>query len=161
MTDKLNRHTDPTWFIAGLNEAEGSAYLGDMETVRKILNGYAKDLVGRIASVQRSEITEKDAIEADRAQALQTANIFVGNTPGFSTIPGWNDFALPRTIQQVKGLGTDETEPNMIVAHAMARFAISIYQAFERGGKDSDIAAQIAKSVDSMAYWMLGVEGND
>lgn len=158
---ELNRHTDPTWFLAGLNAADGSTYLGDMETVRGLLNNFAKDIVGRIAKVQANQMTEKEALEADRAQALNTANIFVGKTAGFSVLPGWNDFALPRWIQNVKGLAKDETDPALIVAHAMARFAISIYQAFDKGGKDAEIAARVQSSVESMAQWMLGVEGND
>lgn len=158
---ELNRFTDPTWFIAGLNAADGSTYLGDMETVRGLLNGYAKDIVGRIDRVQQNQMTDKEALEADRAQALNMANIFVGNTAGFSVLPGWNDFALPRWIQKTKGLGRDETDPALIVAHAMARFAISIYQAFQAGGKNEEIAARVQDSVTSMAQWMLGVEGND
>ena len=158
---ELNRHTDPTWFIEGLNAADGSVYLGDINVARTILNNFAKDIVARIAKVQANQMTEKEALEADRAQALNTANIFVGNTAGFSVLPGWNDFALPRWIQNVKGLAKDETDPALIVAHAMARFAISIYQAFDKGGKDAEIAARVQSSVESMAQWMLGVEGND
>lgn len=159
--EELNRHTDPTWFLEGLKNTDGATYLGDMETVRQILNLYARDILSRIEKVQSGKMTAKEAQEADRAQALNTANIFVGQTPGFQILPGWNDFALPRWIQRTKGIGKDETDPALIVAHAMARLAISIYQALSAGGKDAEVAARVRASVNSMAHWMLGVEGNE
>lgn len=159
--EEVNRFTDPTGFIMGLEGADGSVYLGDMETVRQILNIYVRDILARIEKVKKGKMTAKEALEADRAQALNTANIFVGQTPGFQILPGWNDFALPRWIQNTKGIGKDETDPALIVAHAMARLAISVYQAMQAGGKDAEVAARVRESVNSMTHWMLGVEGNE
>ncbi|WOL24340.1 particle associated protein [Yersinia phage fHe-Yen8-01] len=158
---ELNHHTDPAGLNRSVNEADGSAYLGSIDVVRQLLMGFASDCVSRIAKVQSNQMTEKEGMEADRAQALNTANIFAGQTPGFQPLPGWNGFGLANYLKTRYGLGTDETQDNMVIAHAMARLIHGVYGAFEQGGSDEQIGTRIRSSVESLTLMLMGVESCD
>jgi hypothetical protein len=166
MTDKLDRHTDPSGLVASLNAAtDGRPFLGDLVVVEGLLRQFASDVFTRYDEVGHGILTPNDASNADRAQCLKLAGIFCGQDPAYAPVREWTGAQLADHLRnRMERDLQPEDDDAKLVAQAMAVLVHRLYDVLRHANDDvpeRELMDEAEGAVKSMAKALVGVVGND
>lgn len=161
MADENLGKTDGTGLLIAAKRAAAENYLGDHETVDGLVRDFASAVIARFNSVAEGRTLPNDASAADVALCQQMADVFLGKAEGYTTVPGWNESALPLYIR-AKFTGTVQPEDDKsVVAQIFAMLAHVIYDQI-RSGTDADaMGREIDGSIKSLTNLLLGIGEHD
>jgi hypothetical protein len=166
MTDKLDRHTDPSGLLESLKAAtDGRPFLGDIREVERIVRGFASEVITRFDEVGHGVLTPSDAAEADRAQCLKLAMVFTGADPAYAPVRNWTGKQLADHLRNrmERELVPDDDDVQL-VAQAFAVFVHSVYDLLREasaGAPGEETEQTLVAAVRSISMALVGVVGND
>lgn len=157
--EQLNHHTDPTGLVMSAKAAAGANYLGDRDVVDRLVRDFASGVLARFEKVGDGLLTPNDAAEQDKAECLRMEQVFTGNDPAYSPMPGWTTGSLE---MYVKARMKETIQPDSgALAQAFAMLAHVIYDAIRNAGDPQDMGKQINDGIQSFTLLLLGIEHHD
>jgi hypothetical protein len=166
MTDKLDRHTDPSGLLESLKAAtDGRPFLGDIQAVERIVRQFAADVITRFDEVGHGVLTPGDAAAADQSQCLQLAGVFTGADPAYAPVRNWTGKPLADHLRNrmERELVPDDDDVQL-VAQAFAVFVHSVYELLREasaGAPEAETQQTLVAAVRSISLALAGVVGND
>jgi hypothetical protein len=165
MTDKIDRHTDPSGLLASVRAAsDGRPYLGSPADVERVLRQFAAGVLERFDEVGHGVLTPNDAANADRAECVRLAGVFCGNDPAYAPVRNWTGALLAEHLRgrMERDLVPDEDDA-ATVAQAIAALAHTIYGLLREADEADEASMQqtLEAAVRSLALALVGVVGND
>jgi hypothetical protein len=165
MTDKLNRHTDPSGLLESLKAAtDGRPFLGDMQAVERIVRQFAADVITRFDEVGHGVLTPSDAASADRSQCVKLAGVFTGADPAYAPMRDWTGKPLADHLRnRMEHELVPDDDDVQIVAQAFAVFVHSVYDLLREmsaGAPEEAVQQTLTASVRSFSFALVGVVGN-
>lgn len=166
MTDKIDRHTDPSGLLASVQAAnDGRPFLGDIHAVEKLIRQFAAGVLERYDEVGHGVLTPDDAANADRDQCLKLAGVFCGNDPAYAPVRNWTGARMAEHLRNrmERELALEEDDVQ-VVAQAFAVFVHSIYDLLREasdGAPEEEVQATLTAAVRSFSMALVGVVGND
>ena len=166
MTDKLDRHTDPSGLLESLKAAtDGRPFLGDIQAVERIVRQFASEVITRFDEVGHGVLTPSDAAAADQAQCLKLAGVFTGADPAYAPVRNWTGKPLADHLRnRMERELVPEDDDVQLVAQALAVFVHSIYDLLREASADAPEAETqqtLVAAVRSISMALVGVVGND
>lgn len=165
MTDKIDRHTDPSGLLASVRAAsDGRPYLGSPADVERLLRQFAAGVLERYDEVGHGVLTPEDAANADRAECMRLAGVFCGNDPAYAPVRNWTGAPLAEHLRgrMERDLVPDEDDA-ATVAQSLAVLVHTIYGLLREadGTDEASMQQTLEAAVRSLAMALVGVVGND
>lgn len=145
---------DPGLFKASIDAISNAdkPYLGDYEVVSQLLRLYATQIIE----------TEEEHSQAAIAKVLyELANIFLGNSAKYSTVPGWNREGVIDTFVQ-KMTGSQDTAPDDRIVVLLASMIGDLSDVIKLADDPAFLDEQISEAVngiyDHYTLVLLGID---
>lgn len=141
----------------------GLPYLGDIEAVDGLFRAFAKDICDRYGKVAATEMLPEAAKQADMAEAVRLARIFLGKDPGYTPVGPWNGAPLAAVCRaRFKDVVAAElmASDKDAVEAATALFVHGLYDVLRGISLDEsfdDMALATDALVEDWTHLMLGL----
>ena len=163
---ELNHHNDGAGLVQSARQANGDLpYLGDTDTVDRILRELTAGVLDRFDRVGHGLIAPNDASAADTAECKRLGVAFAGGDSAFAVVPGWNTGALADRVRakMAETLAADETDAD-VMAQAFAVFVHHIYDqlnAMGSGGSEAALQDGLNENIRSFTWLLVGLDSNE
>ena len=164
MTEKLDRHTDPSGLVASLGESGGPQFLGDSAVVERLVRQFVADVVTRFDEVGHGVLTPEDAANADRDACFRMAQVFSGLDPAYTSMRGWTGHGLASHLRNSMTAELAESDDDAeVIAQAFAVLVHAVYDALRVSATASEASVMqtVERAVQSLSRSLVGVVGND
>lgn len=157
--EQLNHHTDPTGLVMSAKAAAGANYLGDRDVVDRLVRNFAAGVLARFEKVGDGLLTPNEAAEQDKAECVRLEQVFTGQDPAYSPMPGWTTGSLE---MYVKARMKEAIQPDSgVLAQAFAMLVHVIYDAIRSSADPQAMGEQINDGIQSFTFLLLGIEHHD
>lgn len=138
-------------------------FLGQIEVLSMIVSEFLAKQVAYVELRDKGDIDTNRAIELGQADAMDYADIMIGNNPKYNAIDGWNDDGLAAFLLESKPqiIPADGTPQEQVAAFFMD-IASNVFAIFDDGDELTQQQKTLIDSiVRSSSLMLLGVEPND
>jgi hypothetical protein len=159
-------HNDATGLAEAACQANsGLPYLGDTETVDRILRELTAGVLDRFDRVGHGLRTPGAAADDDRAECERLGLAFAGQDPGYAVVPIWNTHVLPERIRTKMAETIQAGEPDAaVLAQAFAVFVHHIYDQLNitgNGGTEAELQDCLNENIRSFTWLLVGLDSNE
>lgn len=161
MVDENQNKTDGTGLLIAAKRAAAENYLGDQKTVDRLVRDFASAVIERFNSVAQGRMLPNDASAADVALCQKMADVFLGKAAGYTTVPGWNEAALPLYVRARFSEIIQPEDDRSVIAQAFALLAHVIYDQIRSGTDANAMGNEIDGSIKSLTNLLLGIGEHD
>ncbi|MDF1585180.1 hypothetical protein [Marinimicrococcus flavescens] len=135
-------------------------YLGSLEDVERILRGFMGVVHARWCAGIPDEQAREAAIEADKAECLRLARVFLGQHPDeYNAVGSWNtEGEIARFCAKVAGI--EGTDPLGIMNAVFQLLLLRYYEGMnmiDEGGSPEDAASMVNRRIENTWHMLLGM----